>query len=138
MGFNPYEQYRKTAVGTTSRGGLVIMLYDGILRFSKQAVAAVERGDFEEAHRSFIRAQDIIAELQASLDFEAGGDLAHNLQGLYEYGYRRLVEANCRKATPPALEVMELFNELLEAWQQIADHSPDETTRVTQLAGVAQ
>src|SRR5215813_1567865 len=118
MALTPYEQYRRTSVGTTSRSGLVIMLYDGVLRFTRQAVHAVERGEFEDAHQNFLRAQDIMAELQASLDLEVGGDLARNLLGLYEYGYRRLVEANCRKAAPPALEVISLFHELLQSWQQ--------------------
>src|SRR5947207_14035734 len=104
MALKAYEQYRTTSVSTTSRAGLVIMLYDGILRFTRQAVRAVERREFEEAHCNFLRAQDIMSELQSSLDLEVGGDLARNLQGLYEYGYRRLVEANCQKATPPALQ----------------------------------
>src|SRR6059058_564086 len=103
VALNPYEQYRKASVTTTSRAGLVIKLYDGILRFTRQAVRAVERGDFEDAHVNFLRAQDIMSELESSLDLEVGGDLARNLQGLYEYGYRRLVEANCHKTIPAAL-----------------------------------
>jgi flagellar protein FliS len=135
---NAYDQYRKTKVGTSSRAGLVIMLYDGILRFTRQAVKSVERAEFEEAHRNFVRAQDIMAELQGSLNLEVGGDLARNLHGLYEYGYRRLVEANCQKATPPALEVITLFHDLLEAWKQIVDRYPDDASASRELVMVAR
>jgi flagellar protein FliS len=118
---NPYQLYRATAVTTASPLELVLMLYQGVLRFVQRAVQAVERGDVNEAHASFVRAQDIIAELVGSLDLEAGGEVARNLVGIYDYAYRRLVDANCRKATGPALEVVQLFRALLPAWQAMAD-----------------
>ena len=129
MALNPYDQYRKTAVTTTSRAGQIIMLYDGLLRFTRQAVRAVERSELEDAHRNFLRAQDILAELEASLDLEIGGDTAKNLLGLYEYGYRRLVEANCRKSAAPALEVITIFHELLQAWREIDGRASDTSTK---------
>src|SRR5205085_10274782 len=95
---NPYQQYRANAVETASPVELVLMLYKGVLRFTQRGLLAVEQGELESAHESFIRAQEIVLELSQSLDLEQGGDLARNLQALYIYAYRLLVEANFRKA----------------------------------------
>ena len=116
----PYQQYRATAVTTASPVELITMLYRGVLRFTQQGAQAIERGDVGAAHDSFVRAQDIVAELTSSLDAESGGEVARGLVAVYDYAYRKLVEANCRKATGPALEVAGLFRELLPAWQALA------------------
>ena len=117
---NPYQQYRSTKVETASPVDLVVMLYQGVVRFSRQAVEAVERGDIKAAHTSFLRAQDIIAELVGSLNHEAGGEVARNLELVYDYAFRRLVEANVRKDAAPAREVIKIFRDLGTAWQEIA------------------
>lgn len=120
MTSHPYEQYRATRVSTASPAELVAMLYQGVLRFTQRAVQALERGDVNEAHAAFVRAQDIVAELTAGLNLEDGGEVAHSLLLLYDYVYRRLVEANVQKSAGPALEVLRIFRELLQTWQAIA------------------
>ncbi len=117
---NPYQQYRATRVATASPVDQVIMLYQGVAQFAQRGIMAVERGDVAEAHNNFARAQDIVAELIASLDFEQGGEVARNLVALYDFAYRRLVEANVRKAVPPAAQVVQMFRELGSAWQEVA------------------
>ena len=118
---NPYQQYRATKVGTASPVDLVVMLYQGVVRFTRAAIEAVERGDVQAAHKGFVRAQDIIAELIATLDHERGGDVAKQLLALYDYAFRRLVEANCKKDAAPGLEVIRMFRELGTAWQELAN-----------------
>jgi flagellar protein FliS len=136
---NPYQLYRATAVTTSSPAECVLLLYQGALRFTQRAVQAVERGDPGEAHVGFVRAQEVIAELAGSLDLEVGGELARNLLALYDYAYSRLVEANCRKAVAPALEVVQLFRELLPAWQALAEGRAESGRTSGQLvAGVAR
>src|SRR5690606_5432148 len=98
---------------------LVVMLYDGAIRFVGQGIAAIERSEMEEAHRNLVRAQDIIAELNRALDPQAG-EVAANLEQLYDYMHRRLAEGNMRKDTAPLQEVMGLLRELRDAWDQIA------------------
>jgi flagellar protein FliS len=118
---NPYQQYRATAIETASPLGIIVLLYQGVLRFTQRGIQAVERRDVAEAHTSFVRAQAIVLELAAHLDMEAGGEPARNLNALYVYANRRLVEANVRKEVVPAVEVVRIFRELLPAWQSLAE-----------------
>ena len=121
MTVNPYLKYRVNSIETADPVRLVLMLYQGVLRFTQRGIQANERHEIQVAHESFVRAQAIVAELMSSLNLEAGGEIARNLMALYEYCHRRLVEANCRKSAEPAAEVVELFRELLSAWQTIAE-----------------
>ncbi|OUM94428.1 MAG: flagellar export chaperone FliS [Firmicutes bacterium ZCTH02-B6] len=113
------QQYKTTQVRTANPADLVVMMYDGAIRFIRQGVAAIEAADFEEAHRSLVRAQDIISELDRALDPQAG-EIAANLAQLYDYIHRRLVEGNVRKDAAPLQEVIGLLTELRDAWAQIA------------------
>lgn len=118
------EAYRKQAVLTASPGQLVLMLYDGVLRFIAQAKEAFNEPAeshrrIERIHTSLERATNILAELQSNLDLSAGGDYAENLDRLYDYYQRRLVEANMRKDVGPALEVEQLVQALREAWAEM-------------------
>jgi flagellar secretion chaperone FliS len=117
---NPYQQYRSTKVGTASPVDLVVMLYQGVVRFTRQGIEAIEQGDVQAAHKGFTRAQDIIAELVGTLDHDRGGEVAKQLLTLYDYAFRRLVEANCKKDIVPAREVIRIFRDLGMAWQELA------------------
>ncbi|MBI3967331.1 MAG: flagellar export chaperone FliS [Chloroflexi bacterium] len=120
---NGYQQYRTSSVETAKPVDLVVMLNQGVVRFSQRAVQAIERRDLEAAHQNLVKAQAIVAELASTLNLEAGGPIAQNLLSIYDYAHRRLVEANCRKSAAPAVEVAQLFRELLSAWQQLAEAS---------------
>ncbi|MFS8581265.1 MAG: flagellar export chaperone FliS [Limnochordales bacterium] len=113
------KQYRSTNVTTASPATLVLMMYDGALRFIRQGVEAIAQRDFEGANSSIGRAQDIVAELGGALDMSQG-EIAENLARLYEYMLHRLVEGNVRKDPAPLQEVAGLLQELREAWEQVA------------------
>ena len=113
------QQYKTTQVQTANPADLVVMMYDGAIRFIRQGISAIESANLEEAHRSLVRAQDIVAELDRALDPQAG-EIATNLAQLYDYMHRRLVEANVRKDVAPLQEVIGLLTELRDAWAQIA------------------
>lgn len=74
--------------------------------------------DVQAAHINLVKAQACISELFESLDVELGGDVARNLQRIYEYLNYRLREANMRKHAAPAREVERLLRELLPAWEE--------------------
>lgn len=114
-----YQQYRTMQTQTADKGELVVMLYQGAIKFLARASAALQSNDRQEAHNNIVRCQDIIAELMASLDMGAG-ELAFNLLRLYEYMHHRLVEANLRKDVQLVDEVAGLLRELLPAWQDAA------------------
>ena len=117
---NPYQQYRATKVETAGSVDLVVMLYQGAVKFIRLAVEALEQDDHKTAHTNFVRAQDIVVELLGSLNREAGGQIATQLAGVYDYCFRRLIHANVKKDVVPAQEVLGIFRDLSKAWQQIA------------------
>lgn len=124
---NPYgfaRTYQAQSVLTASPGQLVLMLYDGALRFIGQAVVALKSpegtaGRIEAANKNLQRAQAIIAELQGNLNIEIGGDYARNLDRLYDYHQRRLFEANIKKDPKPAEEVEGLVRQLRDGWAEM-------------------
>lgn len=125
--------YQTQAILTASPGQLVLMLYDGALRFLAQAHAALE-GDkndwrrFEVVNRNIQRAQNIVAELKGTLNHEAGGAVAANLEQLYDYHLRRLYEANVKKDVAIVTEVEGLLRELRDAWAQMLRETNGGTT----------
>ena len=114
---NAYQVYRQTQAQTAAPGELVVMLYQGAIRFVGAGIDAIDSKDIPAAHNSLIKAQAVISELADSLDVERGGDIARNLASVYEYLNRRLVAANLAKDAEPAREVLALLRELLPAWQ---------------------
>jgi flagellar protein FliS len=115
---NPYAHYKRMQVETASQGRLIIMLYDGALKNLRNAQNSIAHKDINGAHNSLIKAQDIIGELNITLNTDAG-EIAQNLRKLYLYMLKRLVEANVTKDTGKVEEVIELLSTLKEAWDAI-------------------
>ena len=120
MPLNPYQQYRATKVETAGSVDLVVMLYQGAVRFIRQGIEAMERQDPKAAHTNLVRAQDIVVELLGSLNREEGGQVANQLASVYDYCFRQLVQANVKKDPAPAREVIGILRDLGTAWQEIA------------------
>ena len=120
MPLNPYQQYRATKVETAGSVDLVVMLYQGAVRFIRLGIEAMERDDARTAHTNLVRAQDIVVELLGSLNREEGGQIAVQLASVYDYCFRRLVTANVKKDPEPAREVVGILRDLGTAWQEIA------------------
>lgn len=118
-----YGQYQRVQAETASPGQLVLMLYQGCVRFTQRGRLALEEGRYDDARKHLLRAQDIVAELMGSLNLEAG-DLASQLLRLYEYLHRRLVTANVKRDASAALEVENLVRSLLPAWEEAVRQQP--------------
>ncbi len=116
MGINPYAQYQRTQVETADQGRLLLMLYEGALRFLGRARRALEAQDKETANNNMVRAQEIIAELMSALDLNAG-EVALSLFRLYEYMHYLLVQANIKKDRELLGQVEGMLLELREAWR---------------------
>lgn len=114
---NPYLKYRQTEVETSDQGRLLLMLYEGGIRFAGRAQRALQENDLEAASNYLTRAQDILAELMSSLNFDAG-PVAGGLFRLYEYMYFQLVEANVQKSAEPVEQVERMLLELRDAWKK--------------------
>jgi flagellar secretion chaperone FliS len=117
---NPWQSYRQVATRTASPGQLVLMLYDGVIRFLERAKAGFQLDDPVEfnttINNNILRAQDIVRELDCSLNTEQGGDLAVELRRLYDYFDRVLLEANLRKDPKGINDVIRRTTILRDAW----------------------
>ena len=112
-----YQQYQRNQAQTASPGELIVMMYGGAIKFLSVARPRIESGDTEGAHRSLVRAQEIILELMISVDTSVG-PVAQNLFDLYEFMHKHLVEANVKKDAAMVGDVIALLRELLQAWEQ--------------------
>ncbi|MGI5838055.1 MAG: flagellar export chaperone FliS [bacterium] len=115
---NVYQTYRKSQIQTASPGELLLLLYDRAVLQTRQAAKLIREGKPGEAHNCLIKAQDIVTELMVTLNLEAG-EIARNLQALYDYLRQRLIQANIHKDAAIAAEVGGILAELRDAWVQI-------------------
>ncbi len=119
-GYTRYSQaYKQTAVSTADQGRLIVMLYDGAIKFLNVAIEKLEASDAYGANSNLIKGKSIVAELLASLNMEQGGDIALNLQRLYTYIFNELIDANLNKDVARVQRVIELLKELREGWKTI-------------------
>jgi len=116
---NGFAAYQDTAVTTQSKGRLIVLLYDGAIKFMKLAIKELQEGNYEAKGRYIIRAQDIINELNAVLDMDAGGEVAVNLRKLYCFMNNRLSQANIERDPQMIREVITLAEELNQSWKAI-------------------
>ncbi len=119
---NAYNQaknaaYKKTQVETASPEALILMLYDGSIKFINQAEIAFEDKNIEQISNLLLRIQAIFAELMSALDKEKGGEIAENLERLYVFFLEKLGDANVRKDLAPLLEIKPLIQNLRNTWE---------------------
>lgn len=131
--------YQAQSVLTASPGQLILMLYDGALRFLGHARDALECPEetphrIERINTNLLKAQAIVSELRASLNLDAG-EYATNLDRLYDYYLRRLFEANMKKSVKPVIEVEGLIRQLRDGWAEMLKN--EGAARLQQARGVA-
>lgn len=122
---NPAQSYAKVsvdaAVETADPHRLVLMLFDGAISAISLARLHMDSGDIAEKGLAISKAINLVSNgLRASLDIEAGGELAERLAALYEYITERLLFANLKNSVAALDECSELLTGLREAWAQIA------------------
>ena len=114
---NPYQQYQEQSIKTASPGELTLMLYNGCIKFINQAKQFIEQKDIEKANNAIVRAQDIIQELLVTLNMDY--EISKNLAALYDFMYRRLIDANISKDVEALDEVLDLVTELRDTWKEV-------------------
>ena len=112
--------YQDNTITTQTRGRLIVLLYDGAIKFMKLAIKELELGNYEAKGRYINKAKDIINELNAVLNMEAGGEVATNLRKLYHFMDNRLSEANVKRDPQMIQEVIKLMEELNQSWKALA------------------
>jgi flagellar protein FliS len=113
------QEYQKGAVNGASPLQLVVMLYDGALRFMEAGKHAMVHKDLEKQNYSLKKAQSIISELMACLDMQNGGDIATNLMSLYNYALSQLVQANIKDDPNCIDQALHVFSQLRESWVEL-------------------
>lgn len=126
---NPINMYRETSIKTAGQGKLIVLLYDKAITSIDKAVKLLDGEDkqLDLVNNSIIRAQEIITELSASLDFDRGKDIASNLFSLYIYFNQQLMTANIEKDSSHIKPVLTMLQDLRSAWKKIEntkDQSP--------------
>ncbi|HID96224.1 MAG TPA: flagellar export chaperone FliS [Candidatus Latescibacteria bacterium] len=122
---NPTPQYQEAMTEGLSQGDLILMTYDGAIRFSRKARARLESGDLERKGTYLNKARDTISALERSLNLEAGQEIASSLQKLYSFMIEQLDQANLANDPRPIDLVITLLTQLRDAWNQIINGPMD-------------
>ncbi len=118
MNTSGYQAYKKAQVQTADQGRLILMCYDGAINFLKQAQQCIADEDRQQQNHFLTKAQNILWELTNSLNYDAG-EIAYNLDALYNYMIRRLLDADFRNDIEPVKEVIGHLQEMKESWETI-------------------
>lgn len=146
-GKNAHQTYQSVQVTTTDRGRLLLMMYEGAIKFLRQAKSGLETDDIAKFCRFLSKAQAIIAELMNTLDFEKGGTIARDLDRLYDFMLFYLTEANLHRDPKRIAKVIQLldtvygaYKEIIESEKQSAEKAPagkqesDDSARKVQIS----
>ncbi len=121
MADNQNNTYLRDAVLTATPEKLQLMLYDGAIRFSTQAREAIERKDYEESYNKLTRAQHIILEMLNGLDYEVNQDLCERVASIYNFLYRKLVDACVGRSVSDIDDALKVLRIERETWQILVD-----------------
>lgn len=110
--------YKKTSIHTASKEQILLMLYQAAIKNCKKAIEAIEQRNIPAKGEYIGKLQDIVIELNNSLDFEVGGDIAKELSSLYDFILFSSTQANIKIEAEPLNGVLNVLNTLYEGWGQ--------------------
>ncbi|MBU4554598.1 MAG: flagellar export chaperone FliS [Eubacteriales bacterium] len=113
---NPYAQYQQNAILNAKPEQLVTLLYNGAVKYTKQADMALEKKDLQAAHNAMVQVQNIITYLQATLNMDY--EVSEQLDSLYGYIYDQLLQANLKKDPAILAQVLKIIEELRDTWTE--------------------
>lgn len=114
---NAAQAYGARKVETASPAELTLMLYEGAIKFCNIAMGAIEKKDYEKANINIQKARNIIVELQSTLDHKY--KVAEDFDVIYDYIFRKLVDANVKKDTEILEEALNQIRDMRDAWKEI-------------------
>lgn len=112
-----YSTYQNNKVLTATPADLTLMLYEGAIKFCNIAIMGIEHHDVQKAHDNITKAEAIIEEFRSTLDFKY--PVAKDFDVVYEYIYRRLIEANIKKDKEILEEVLTHLRALRDTWKEV-------------------
>ena len=125
--YNRSSIYREISIHTSSPTKLVVMLYQGALRFLRQAIDDIGQKNYSNKSQSIDRTVAIIQHLQGTLDLEKGQEIAYDLDRLYTYMSSRIFDGSAKLDVPALQEVAKLLETLLSGWEEIARKEQEHT-----------
>lgn len=129
---NAYNQYQQNSIMTASQEQILLMLYDGAIRFTRQAIEASDAGDVVTKLGRISKTFAIITEFSNSLNHEIGGEIAADLDGLYQFMLRELGKAR-KDTTGEHLKVVEkLLVDLRQTWGEAVEINKKEQGQIAQ------
>ena len=111
------QVYKQNQIATADPGTILLMLYDGAIDALKRATQHLAAGNMAEKGTCILQAHDIITQLVVSLDYDIGGELAHNLEALYRYMLDQILRANVKNDPGLLGKVVALLSTLREGWE---------------------
>lgn len=132
---NSHQRYRAVKVQTASPAQVMLMLFDGAIRFARMARQKIEEQDMAGKGTYIGKVQAIVTELMSSLDFTLSPELCTQLQRLYVYMIERLTDANIKVSIDPLDEVIDLLTSLRDTNKQALDSLPQDPTLNQQGSG---
>lgn len=114
---NAANFYKQNSINTASPARLTLMLYDGAVKFCNIALEGIDEKDIEKANNNIIKAEKIIVELRATLDMKY--PVANEFDRVYDYIYRRLVEANLRKEKDVLEDALKQIKTMRDTWKEV-------------------
>jgi flagellar secretion chaperone FliS len=118
---NPYQKYKNTQITSASREKLLLMMYEGAIKFTKLAINAAEQKNIPDRCVNIGRAFDIVLELNNTLDHKVGGDISRNLEQLYMFITDQYTKANLSGDPEPLKTSLKLLETLYEGWVQAVE-----------------
>ncbi|RJR34745.1 MAG: flagellar export chaperone FliS [Desulfobacteraceae bacterium] len=120
-------QYKRMNIETAGRVDLILMCYEKSIEMLRHAKLCLEGKEYEKKAAKMQKAIEIIHHLKGCLNFEQGGQIARNLDAIYSYAVRRLLEGDVKKDLAAFDEVIRILSELKEAWDGVARSEAKET-----------
>lgn len=114
---NVAAAYQGTKINTASPAELTLMLYEGAIKFCNKATYALEDNNIQKVNENLIKAQKIIMELRSTLDFKYS--VSKDFELVYDYIYRRLVEANIKKDKEILEDALRYIREMRDTWKEV-------------------
>ena len=114
---NAFNQYNNSKILTATPAELVLMLYEGAIKFCNVAIVAIEHKDIQKAHTHIVRTQRIVDHLRATLDMKY--PVAEHFERIYTYLSQRLIEANIKKEKEILEEINGHLRTLRDTWKEV-------------------
>lgn len=127
---NAYQKYKNTSIQSASREKLLLMLYEGAIRYTKQAIKAAEEKNIAERGMNIGRAFDIVMELNNTLDHKVGGEIALHLEQLYMFLMEQFTKANISGSPEPLRASLKILENLYEGWVQAIEKLKKEESEI--------